>query len=130
MRIGSLLSRSMQKALPDGPASKTVHHFLSTVEAAVRQYLNSVLVDAELHQYGQLLLVCGLFSSSLELHFQGILAQRRQGILNSTMTTTQLRGVCHVWDRILITLFGEGAVSKIDNFGHYILIRQRRLLES
>ena len=49
MRIGILLSRSMQKALPDGPASKTVHHFLGTVEAAVRQYLNSVLVDAELH---------------------------------------------------------------------------------
>lgn len=41
-----------------------------------------------------------------------------------------LRTLCQVWERIVLELYGEAVMPYIDNFGRYIVLRQKAIFQS
>ena len=42
-------------------------------------------------------------------------------------STTQLRSMFQVWERIILEVFGEEAMMHIDHFGRFTVLRQKRI---
>lgn len=38
-----------------------------------------------------------------------------------------MRRLCKIWERIMLEIFGDQAPPHIDNFGRYIVLRQKRI---
>lgn len=45
-------------------------------------------------------------------------------------STQQLRGLCQVWERIVVEVFGDQALSNVDHFGRFVVLRQKRIYEA
>ena len=81
---------------------------IDTAKKIVNTLAKSVLIDAELQKYCPSMIVAGLYSASFKI-------QKRSKNIN------------WAWKRILVELFGKDAVSHMEHFGKYIVLRQYRI---
>jgi hypothetical protein len=42
----------------------------------------------------------------------------------------QTDAIVEAWEKLVLVMFGNGAIAKIESFGSYILLRQKRIFEA
>ena len=102
----------------------------------VLEFSKSILIDAVLHRYRKSLISAGLFSASIEIKMHQMLEQdddSRQIACNlvderpieeeTKPAIHELRAICQTWERVVGKVFNKEALTHVDKFGHYIILR-------
>jgi hypothetical protein len=114
--------------LKNGGHLEQVYVFLSEVEAAAYDFSKSVLIDADSMRFKPCVLVASLMSMVIELHL--LLNNNKETLSScpkSPLFFEHIRIACDIWDDLVKKVFGKSAVKNIDEFGHYLFIRQQRI---
>ena len=115
-------------SLESGNHLEAIYSFLSEVEAAAYDFSKSVLIDADSMRFKPCVLVAGLFSTTIELHLlQNNSVEHLKKNPKSPIVLEHMRIACDIWDDLMKKIFGRFAVKHIQNFGHYMFLRQQRI---
>ena len=91
---------------------------IDNVVSTVTQLAKSALIDVELRHYSQSVVATSLFAFALELKIE----------LWDNLEQTD--AIIEAWEQLVLVMFGNGAIAKIESFGSYIFLRQKRIYEA
>ena len=89
--------------------------------AAVTELAKSVLIDVELRRYSQSSVAFGLWAVALDI------------LLDDCRPWDNLErsdAIIEVWEQLVLEMFGEGAMAKIERFGWFLFWRQKCIFQA
>lgn len=105
---------------------KASYEMLPMVEQICYDLSKSVLIDCELMCFRPSVVICALFTQSIELYLHVHVSQNGEALADP-IRLQEFRIFNQVWDSIVNKLFGRSSLPYIESFGSYILSRQIRL---
>ena len=94
---------------------------INTVASTVTHLAKSALIDVELRHYSQSVVATSLWAVAFDLKLDG----------NELWDNLEQKdAIIEAWKQLVLEMFGDGSMKKIENFGSYILLRQKRIYEA
>jgi len=92
---------------------------IANVASAVTELAKSALIGVELRCYSQTAVAAGLWAVALDifLDFSSGDMERNNAIIE-------------VWENLVLEMFGDGSMAKIESFGWYLMKRQKCIYET
>ena len=105
----------------ESEAGRCAIKLIDTVASTVTQLAKSALIDVELRQYSQSVVATSLWAVALDLKLD-----------NNELwdNLEQKDAIIEALEQLVLVMFGNGAIAKIESFGSYILLRQKRIFEA
>ena len=104
----------------ESEAGRSAIKLINAIETTVTQLAKSALIDVELRHYSQSVVATSLWAVALDLKLD------KNELWDNL---EQKDAIIEAWEQLVWVMFGEGVMRKINRFGSFILLRQKRIYE-